>query len=108
MPQVRLMDTIYTAVQWKKNGDHPDDKVPKGSESEKEGKVVRRFAHPHFPGTLVCPSCGNVMKIHGWLDFPPDGQIVCPGDYVITNHFDETFAIKPVAMERFKPQPVSK
>lgn len=111
--QIRLEDTIYTVIQWKKNGDHPDDDVQKmknpdtGETFKSEGKVVRRFNHPTFHAQLICPHCGKIMSTHGWLDFPPEGQTVCPGDFVITNQVGEHFALKPSAYAALHPQAIS-
>ena len=77
------------ATQWFKNGDHPWDAIGEpfadGSGFRTEGKLVRRFRHPDRPGDTACALCGNAMDDHGWLDDPSvDGQMICPGDWVIS------------------------
>lgn len=66
------------AVRWFKNGDHPEDGPP-----ETEGKVVRYYRHPGVKGTSGCKLCGNPMHNHGWIDTPPNGVKVCPGDWLL-------------------------
>jgi hypothetical protein len=82
---------IVDAVQWFKNGDHPEDRlwmvvpVPgDGVPFPSEGKVVRYYRHPRFPGDTICEGCGKIMHVHGWIDSGGEGQVVCPGDYVVT------------------------
>jgi len=71
---------VVEAVQWFKNGDHPLD----GDKSQ-EGKVVGYYRHPCAPGESVCPKCMATMHKHGWIDRGRHpGQIVCPGDWVVT------------------------
>lgn len=79
------------AVQWTKNGDHPDDdcyRVNAGDESFwSEGKVVRRFLLPE-PGEKICQECGQSMDVHGLIDSPyyldgPGSSTVCPGGFVV-------------------------
>lgn len=94
-------------TQWFKNGDHPaDDSVPvrrrgrfdswspdvrdhtgelaliDGQPFLCEGRVVRYFRRPGVDGEAACPECSVRFHDHGWLDFPPDGQTVCPGDWI--------------------------
>jgi len=77
------------AVQWHKNGDHPDDGNPGA-----EGGVVRYFRHPRVPGDEVC-RCRSVMHNHGWIDTLEGGHIVCPGDFIITGIAAERYPCKP-------------
>lgn len=73
------------AVQWYKNGDHPNDRcVADENGSYNEGAVVRYFRHPDVAGNSFC-ECGDTMHYHGWIDQGNDGLIVCPSDYVIEN-----------------------
>jgi hypothetical protein len=85
-----LNGLIVDAIQWFKNGDHPDDDVTRGGTTPNgeawEGKIVRYYRHPQFSGDLVCPRCGKTMHDHGWLDDSSNegaGQVVCPGDWVV-------------------------
>lgn len=87
-------------IQWFKNGDHPQDysRTHEGldggvwrifpPEERKargwEGDVVRYFRHPDVPGDTVCDACGSTMHEHGWLDSGDSGQIVCPGDWIVS------------------------
>jgi hypothetical protein len=77
------------ATQWYRNGDHPKDDCTVIKLNDKfiktEGKIVRYFRHPQFPGESICQECHLMMSEHGWIDQPEEyGQSrVCPGDYVI-------------------------
>ena len=75
------------AIQWFKNGDHPDD-GDKG-----EGKIVRYFNHPVIKDNTACGKCGNWMKEHGWIDTLHNGQIICPGDWIITDEQGNYFPV---------------
>lgn len=85
------------AVRWWRNGDHPDDYTKSihdldgttytpedRRERGWEGDVVRFYRDPYVDGREVCPHCGNTMHHHGWIDSGGAGQIVCPGDWIIT------------------------
>lgn len=96
---------IVDAVQWFKNGDHPEDyaydqyrledgllKLFTGQfrkEQNWEGSVVRYYRHPQVPGSHVCSVCKQCMHDHGLIDSTmvnnEDGLVVCPGSYVITD-----------------------
>lgn len=78
------------AHRWFKNGDHPAD-----GPAHLEGKVVRYFRHPGFPGVMPCPTCKAMYHVHGWIDSGGDGWTVCPGDYIITGDGVRTTAAKP-------------
>lgn len=75
------------AVQWFKNGDHPND----GEERHPtegwlyEGKVVRRFRHPYISGDTICNQCGAIADVHGWIGQTGHLERVCPGNWVITH-----------------------
>lgn len=82
---------IVEATQWFKNGDHPLDDVWRPFEDTgahptepREGKVVRYFRHPNFPGEEKCYVCGKRYHDHGWIDCGSVGLNVCPGDFVAT------------------------
>ena len=103
------------AMQWFKNGDHPQDyaeaqdrmQTQNGTQvmvsfsgqyckdHEWEGGVVRYFRHPDIPGTQVCSKCGHTMHVHGWIDTLEDGHNVCPGDWIITGVQGEHYPCKP-------------
>lgn len=79
--------SIVDAVQWRKNGDHPEDGTERFTSGEfagelYEGKVVRYFRRPDIDGETVC-FCGDRFHVHGWLDL--EDITVCPGDFVITD-----------------------
>lgn len=71
------------AIQWFKNGDHPDDHVINNINS---GRVVGR--HPtaaanNFTGAMLCPTCDKPIKDHGvLLKTVINNHTVCPGDYI--------------------------
>jgi hypothetical protein len=86
----RKKPTLTEATQWFKNGDHPQDQTQSihlagGSPGLSEGKVVRYFKSLNIPGGRFCPDCGNVMQKHGLLDTLNGEEIVCPGDYIVTD-----------------------
>ena len=85
MPTYRRIPIEVEAVQWFKNGDHPND-----GPADSEGRVVRYYRVPYSPPNWKCTSCGQRMKAHGWIDQPEDSRndnVVCPGDWVVTgNH----------------------
>lgn len=89
------------AHQWWKNGDHPEDGSaiiePKdgGEPSLSEGNIVRRYRTPETKCDSVCPQCGFLFHIHGWIDTLEGGHIVCPGDWVITGIENEKYPCKP-------------
>ena len=100
MAKYRKKPVIIEAVQWQRNGDHPDDQCierrdPVSGEAVKsEGKVVRYFRHPEISGTNRCRECGEIMHRHGYIDTPEGGHIVCPGDWVVTGTAGERYPVK--------------
>lgn len=109
MSRFRKKPVVIEAVQWFKNGDHPEDYwgliIPEMTEAEvralpktTEGKVVRYYRHPAVRGDGVCISsmpCAYTMHEHGWIDTPEGGHTVCPGDWVITGIAGEHYPCKP-------------
>jgi hypothetical protein len=94
------------AAVWFKNGDHPLDRC-ETFDSEKgpfqgEGKVVRyyRRPEPEFDGQRPCPHCNHIMYLHGWIDVPQDGRVVCPGDWIITGDDGQFYPCKPDIFEQ--------
>lgn len=90
------MDAISTTqVIWQQNGDHPDDCSEMITDGDgrpmlTEGRVVRRYRHPSLSGVNNCIKCQHTFDRHGWVDDGNGGQVVCPGDTVIstdTNHY---------------------
>jgi len=81
---------IIEATQWWVNGDHPeDDNLVVGDSRlgpyQGEGKVVRYYQSPERDGLEECKVCGKIKLQHGWIDFGnKSGNLVCPGDYVVT------------------------
>jgi hypothetical protein len=94
---------VIEAVQWFKNGDHPDDDVLRPFEDTgkipdepREGLIVRYYRHPSGDGHEWCQQCkNNTMHAHGWIDTPEGGHIVCPGDWIITGVRGEKYPCKP-------------
>lgn len=90
MAKYRKKPPIVEASVWTRNGDHPDDGdgvFPPGSKfagERLEGKVVRYFRHPKVPGDTICGGCKQSFRVHGWIDNADGGQVVCPGDYILT------------------------
>lgn len=108
-PQFRKKPVVIEAVQWFKNGDHPDDRVgealldPISGESydRLEGVVVRYFRRPEpeYSGTLTHKPCGRIWHDHGWVDTLEGGHTVCPGDWIIRGVHGEFYPCKPGIFE---------
>lgn len=87
------------ATQWYRNGDHPRDDLHPVTDSEtgtvfmSEGLVVRYFRDPTVPSSSLCPDCGYIMHVHGWMDsgaevrdgqsYMEHGRTVCPGSWIV-------------------------
>lgn len=92
------------AVQWWKNGDHPNDGVGEpridpmsgGTYEAIEGAVVRYFRRPEpeYAGEAVHEACGRTWHDHGWIDTLEGGHTVCPGDWIITGIRGELYPCK--------------
>lgn len=95
----RISTGVVDAVQWFKNGDHPEDACcgmdERGNPFQEEGHVVRYFRRPDVPGIQICPHCEHDMHVHGWID--ASDRTVCPGDWVIRDELGEYFPMKPFA-----------
>jgi len=99
---------VIEAIQWFKNGDHPEDESmlflsmgeshPVGVPSE--GKIVRYYRRPDVNGQHKCKKCGNIYHVHGWIDTLEGGHIVCPGDYIIKGVQGEFYPCKPDIFEQ--------
>lgn len=86
----RKKPALTEATQWFRNGDHPLDKSEpidgqEGTGKLTEGKVVRFFRRLNIPGGRFCPDCGHVFQKHGLLEGINGEEVVCPGDYVVTD-----------------------
>ena len=102
MPKFRKKPVIIEAIQWFKNGDHPEDNVLRPYEDTgkipiepREGAVVRYYRHPSMNGQTPCSKCGQIMHEHGWIDTLEDGHNVCPGDWIIKGVQGEFYPCKP-------------
>jgi len=105
------------ATRWFQNGNHPEDRSktfidPKsGLRWQGEGHVVRYFRRPNMSGATLCEKCASPMHVHGWLDVGPprasfENEVVCPGDYVITNQHGERGALSATEFfARFEEAP---
>jgi len=100
MAQYKRKETVVEATQWFKNGDHPDDAchmVPVAQGEQpflSEGKIVRRYRNPMIRGDAMCAQCSRTFDDHGFLDFYPEGQKVCPGDFVCADDNGRRFAVR--------------
>ena len=47
----------------------------------------------------LCTRCGKSDLAHGWISTLEGGQIVCPGDWIITGIKGEHYACKPDIFE---------
>lgn len=96
---------VVDAIQWFKNGDHPQDNThmiypDPNSMTQFEpflsgGKIVRHFNRPDVPWQEVCSGCKYKWEDHGWIDTLEGGHVVCPGDYIITGVKGEVYPCKP-------------
>lgn len=112
MTKYRKKPSLTEATQWFQNGDHPQDESKPveragGSPSLSEGKVVHYFRSLHIPGGRFCPDCGNVMQKHGLVNGLNGEEIVCPGDYIVTdtkgNHYRLPAAQFEAMYEPYEP-----
>ena len=115
----RKKPILTEATQWFVNGDHPQDRStpidnPDGPQRLTEGKVVRYFRSLNIPGGRFCPKCGNVMQQHGLLDGLNGEEIVCPGNYIVTDQKGNYYLLKSKEFEAMYepyepiPQPLPK
>ena len=82
---------LLEAHLWYKNGDIPGEVTERFTDGQYkgelyEGSVVRYYRNPSQSGTSVCPRCGNIYHVHGWIHQDEDGLTVCPGSYVIKDN----------------------
>jgi len=104
MSKYRKKPVVIEAVQWFKNGDHPDDACEQFHTTESgtftgEGHIVRYYRKPSVNGQAKCKHCGVVMHDHGWIDTLEGGPIVCPSDFIITGVKGEFYPCKPEIFE---------
>lgn len=99
LKKYRKKPVVVEAVQWFKNGDHPEDDPTRGGTilngEYREGKVVRYYRNPMIDGQKTCPLCSNIFHNHGFIDTLEGGHIVCPGDYIITGTAGKKYPCKP-------------
>lgn len=94
----RKKPVVVEAIQWFRNGDHPED-WPKDYPVGWEGKIVRYFRHPNIPGNVVCGDCDKIMHVHGWIDSGGLGHKVCQGDWIIKGE-QGFYPLKPDIFEQ--------
>jgi hypothetical protein len=104
MQKFRKKPVVIEAVQWFKNGDHPEDKcelipVTEGEPFLSEGDIVRRYRHPEIPGEMFCPHCDHSFNEHGFIDTLEGGHTVCVGDWIIKGVKGEFYPCKPDIFE---------
>ena len=104
MSKFRKKPVVVEAIQWFKNGDHPDDYPVlmdrrEALEHGPEGDVVRYYRDPSVDGQLVCKMCHQTMHEHGWIDTLEGGHIVCREDWIITGVSVERYPCKPEIFE---------
>lgn len=115
----RKKPALTEATQWFRNGDHPQDQSEpidgqEGTGKLTEGKVVGFFRSLKIPGGRFCPECGNVMQKHGMLRRAAndmvlaDEEIICPGDYVVTDQKGRYYRVTAVQFEaQYEPYEVT-
>lgn len=104
MAKYRKKPVVIEAVQWFKNGDHPEDDCEMVHPDESsitqfepflsEGKVVRYFRRPDISGDTLCPECGTPFHNHGWIDTLEGCHRVCPADWIIKGVKGERYPCK--------------
>lgn len=77
----RKKSEVLMAIQWRKNGDLPDNVKP----------CVSQIKPP-------C-SCGNSSVMHGVIKIPEGVFRVCPGDWIVTQEVGGQFPCKPDVFE---------
>lgn len=105
MAKYRKKPIVIEAVQWFKNGDHPQDDCywvhDKSSDRFlSEGKVVRYFRRPDVDPESLCSECGQRFHVHGWINTKEDEHRVCPCDWIITGVRGEFYPCKPDIFEQ--------
>lgn len=97
----RKKPVTISAVQWFKNGDHPEDDVFRPDKATgmvpaapQEGAVVKYFRNPETDED-ACKYCGCVIRSHGYIKTLEGGHIVCPGDWIVTGVQGERYPVKP-------------
>lgn len=105
----RKKTALTEATQWFRNGDHPQDEsqpiisaTPDNQGRLSEGKVVQHYRPLdvmesldalNTSGNRFCPECGNLMQNHGFLDGINGEEIICPGDYIVTDRNGEYYRL---------------
>ena len=105
MVKYKIKLVVVDAIQWFKNGDHPEDntKIIIGSDGglfRSEGKIVRYYRVPELDGQHECQYCGDIMHNHGWIDNQDGGYNVCPGDWIIKGALGEYYVCHPNYFEK--------
>lgn len=100
----RKKPPVVEATQWWRNGDHPQDKSKSvdtagGGTTLTEGKVVRYFRRLNVPGNRFCQECGQIMQRHGLLNGLNGEEVICPGDYIVTNKQGLLYRMRSVDFE---------
>lgn len=96
------------ATRWWVNGDHPLDACETfdnvDGPFQGEDHIVRYHRTPEVASTRTCAHCKGYMRLHGWIDTPEGGHIVCPGDYIVTGLKGEYYPCKPDIFEmKYRP-----
>lgn len=97
MARFRKKPVVIEAVQWFKNGDHPNDEcveINPPNLAITEGKIVRYFRDSFVVPDKICSHCKVQMHDHGWIDTLEAGHRVCPGDWIITGISGERYPVK--------------
>lgn len=56
------------------------------------------------PNTALCPKCGQVFPVHGFIPNEVGGVIACPGDMIMREGVGDFYPVRPkVFKEKFKP-----
>lgn len=80
---------VVDAIQWFKNGDHPEDNcdtlIINGKPVLNDGEIVRRYYGVYAEHIGKCLECHRAYNDHGKVDTGEDVVKVCPGDWIVKN-----------------------
>jgi hypothetical protein len=96
----RKKPVVIKAIQWFRNGDHPEDESVSAGYSAflTEGKVVSPFIS--HAGGFSCSVCGDLYSNHGSIKTLEGVMTVCPGDWIVTGVNGERYPVKPDIFEK--------
>lgn len=95
---------VIDAIQWFKNGDHPQDRCEtlmiNGKPMLDDGEIVRRYYGLYSDHIGQCLECGKAYNDHGRVNTGQDWVKVCPGDWIVSTIDGFHQPLKPVIFEQ--------